>query len=310
MRFLSLLLLTLLLLHGTPAVSAQPTASALRTQLGELGREIRALGEKIRALEKERTAIRRQSAARRQQLTRQREQMRTLMRLAHQLGPGANLQNLLGHTRPGQRSRFRVYHEQFGRARSEQIAAFRTNLQTLDAAAKKNQALENSLVKARSISLEKKATLEKRLQELLQRAEETPAAAQAAPFAAMRGQLNWPLPAAPVNRFGDQRASGRLRWRGVILPAAEGSPVRAIHPGQVVFADWFGERGLLLVLNHGGGYMSLYGSNSSLLYAVDSDIDTGAIIATAGHSGDREEDGLYFEIRYRGQPVDPALWCR
>ncbi len=308
------LLTALLLLLGTSAVAAEPAEKAIKKQISTLGEEVRVLAGKIHALEKERIFIKGEITSQKKKIAMQEEQMRTLMRLAHRLGPGEGLQSLLGDAAPGQLGRFRVYHEQFGHARSEQITTFRKRLQSLEHTEQRKRTLEHTLGKTQRESLAKKTALEKRLQELLQAVEERPArpAARSAvrPFAEMRGRLAWPVSVKPINRFGDKRAGGRLQWRGVILPGKEGSPVRAIHPGRVVFADWFGDRGLLLVLNHGDGYMSLYGSNSSLLYDVDSDIEAGAAIATVGHSGDREENGLYFEIRHRGQPLNPALWCR
>jgi len=311
-RFLcaKILLPTLLLLHGA-SVAARPTEQAIKSQISALGQEVRVLAEKIRGLEKERTQIGEEIISSKQKIAAQERQMRALMRLAHRLGPGEGLRSLLGDAAPGQLGRLRVYQKQFGHARSEQLTVFRSRLQTLAHAKQKNRALGNTLVKTREESLAKKAALEKQLQELLQTASQKAVPAPpAVAFADMRGRLAWPVPVTPINRFGDKRAGGRLRWRGVILPGEEGSPVQAIHPGRVVFADWFGDQGLLLVLNHGDGYMSLYGSNSSLLYDVDSDVEDGTVIATVGHSGDREESGLYFEIRHRGKPLNPARWCR
>ena len=101
-----------------------------------------------------------------------------------------------------------------------------------------------------------------------------------------------------------------MRWQGLNIPASEGTPVRAIHHGRVVFSDWLRGYGLLVIIDHGDGYLSLYGHNQSLLRETGAWVSSGDGIATVGNSGGREQPGLYFEIRHHGQPQDPARWCR
>ncbi len=126
-------------------------------------------------------------------------------------------------------------------------------------------------------------------------------------FAAARGRLPWPVAGSLANYFGDARAGGAMRWQGVTVRAAEGAPVRAVHAGSVVFADAFRGAGLLLVLDHGGGYMTLYAHNQSLARKVGDSVNAGDVVAAvgAGPAG----AGLYFEIRYNGEPQDPQAWC-
>jgi septal ring factor EnvC (AmiA/AmiB activator) len=100
-----------------------------------------------------------------------------------------------------------------------------------------------------------------------------------------------------------------MRWQGVTIAADAGTEVRAIHPGRVVYADWLRGSGLLLVLDHGEGYMSLYAHNQTLLRTVGDWVNAGTPISTMGASGGREQAALYFEIREQGTPVDPAQWC-
>jgi septal ring factor EnvC (AmiA/AmiB activator) len=101
-----------------------------------------------------------------------------------------------------------------------------------------------------------------------------------------------------------------LKWQGVEIRGKEGNNITSIHHGRVVFADWLGGQGLLIVIDHGDGYMSLYGHNQSLLHETGDWIHTGEAIATMGNSGGRNQTGLYFEIRHRGKASNPAGWCR
>ena len=128
-------------------------------------------------------------------------------------------------------------------------------------------------------------------------------------FAGARGRLPWPVAGSLVNFFGDPRAGGALRWQGVTIRAAEGSPVRAVHGGTVVFADVFRGAGQLVVVDHGGGYMSLYAHNSALASKVGAQVSAGQVIASVGSTG-AGGAGLYFEIRYNGEPQDPRKWCQ
>ena len=130
------------------------------------------------------------------------------------------------------------------------------------------------------------------------------------PFKAARGKMPWPLAAKRVNNFGRPRNEGKMRWQGVTIPAREGSKVNAIHHGRVVYADWLRGSGLLLIIDHGDGYMSLYAHNQSLLREVGEWVKAGTPISTVGNSGGQEQAALYFEIRHQGKPVNPASWCR
>ena len=128
-------------------------------------------------------------------------------------------------------------------------------------------------------------------------------------FAAARGQLPWPVTGNQQYRFGSKRPGSALQSQGVSILANSGAPVRAIYSGQVVFADWFQGQGLLMIIDHGDGYMSLYGHNESLLHAAGDWVTAGETIATVGTSGGQKVAALYFEIRHNGKPSDPNRWC-
>ncbi|AGA75841.1 peptidase M23 [Pseudomonas plecoglossicida] len=130
-------------------------------------------------------------------------------------------------------------------------------------------------------------------------------------FSAARGKLPWPVNGRLLARFGDARGSdARAKWDGVMISANPGTQVRAVHGGRVVFADWLRGAGLLVILDHGNGYLSLYGHNQSLLKSAGDIVKAGEAISTVGDSGGQDAAGLYFAIRQQGRPTDPSQWCR
>ncbi|EXF43795.1 M24/M37 family peptidase [Pseudomonas sp. BAY1663] len=131
------------------------------------------------------------------------------------------------------------------------------------------------------------------------------------PFAQAKGKLPWPVDGRLVARYGTPRGGdARTKWDGVLIGASAGTQVRAVHGGRVVFADWLRGAGLLVILDHGNGYLSLYGHNQSLLRDAGDIVEAGDPIATVGTSGGQETAALYFAIRQQGRPSDPAQWCR
>ena len=129
------------------------------------------------------------------------------------------------------------------------------------------------------------------------------------PFASRKGQLALPLEGPLIKRFGELRPEGRVKWTGVLIEAELGTPVKAIHYGRVVFADWLRGFGLLMIISHDDGYMSLYGHNQVLLVEPGEWVNPGQIIGETGTSGGQPLPTTYFEIRAAGQPIDPLLWC-
>lgn len=132
----------------------------------------------------------------------------------------------------------------------------------------------------------------------------------AEPFAEQRGRLAWPADGRARHRFGQPRADGGLRWDGTLLAARAGSDVRAVHYGRVVFADWLNGMGLLIVLDHGDGYMTLYGHNQDLVRDVGEWVAPAELLGHVGDTGGQAEAGLYFEIRKDGKPINPKRWMR
>jgi septal ring factor EnvC (AmiA/AmiB activator) len=126
-------------------------------------------------------------------------------------------------------------------------------------------------------------------------------------FAASKGRLRLPVRGTPGNRFGGVRQEGST-WKGLFIRAPQGSEVKAVAGGQVVFADWMRGFGNLMIVDHGDGYLSVYGYNDAMLKQVGDGVRGGDPIAIAGNSGGNAESGLYFELRHQGQPVDPLKW--
>lgn len=124
-----------------------------------------------------------------------------------------------------------------------------------------------------------------------------------------KGQLGWPVNGKLNNRFGRKRR-GSLRWKGVVIDSVTGTPVKTVHQGQVLYADWLKGFGWVIVVDHGDGYMSLYGHNQTLLKAVGEKVEAGEPIALVGKSGGQSRAGLYFEIRHQGIAINPAIWCK
>lgn len=128
------------------------------------------------------------------------------------------------------------------------------------------------------------------------------------PFTAFRGRLTWPVAGQLLHDYGEGRASGQLKWNGVVLAAPRGREVRAVYHGRVIFAEWLAGMGLLMIVDHGEGYMTLYGYNETLLKSPGDWVAPGDVIATVGDSGGQRQSGLYFEVRQGSKPVNPRIW--
>lgn len=128
------------------------------------------------------------------------------------------------------------------------------------------------------------------------------------PFDTLKGKLILPVKGVVTNRFGAPHNDSRVLWKGLFLRASSGQPVKAVAAGRVVFADWMRGFGNLLIIDHGKGYMSLYGNNETLYKQVGDTLSGGDTVATVGNSGGNEDSGLYFELRFEGKPLDPMQW--
>ena len=129
-----------------------------------------------------------------------------------------------------------------------------------------------------------------------------------APFSDHKGKLTWPVAGTLVHDYGQPRVGGDIKWNGVVLAAPRGREVRAVYHGRIAFADWLAGMGLLVIVDHGEGYMSLYGYNETILKNTGDWVAPGDVIATVGDSGGQQRSSVYFELRRGTRPVDPRQW--
>lgn len=294
------------------------------------------------ATERRLRELRAEQADTERQVEQEREALAGELKVAYLNGRDERLKLLLNQQDPAKLGRMLAYYGYFGQARAERINAIRDHVahlellaeriadeaQRLDGIEAARAAEVERLAQARNrrsqtlaslqsqiknrgdqlARLERDAKTLERLVEQLRRAmEDFPVLAQQ-PFERVKGKLPWPAKGKLLARFGQLRAGGPLRWQGLLIDTRRGAQVRAPFHGRVVYADWLPGMGLLLVLDHGNGYMSLYGHNEQLFKAVGERVAPGDLMAAAGDSGGNANAGLYMEIRKGGQPQDPLLW--
>jgi septal ring factor EnvC (AmiA/AmiB activator) len=265
------------------------------------------------------------------------------LRAAYLIGREEPLKLLLNQKDPERAGRMFVYYSYFGRARAEQIHGIENDVQAIASLDEQVQAedarladlekqqradllaLEQAREKRSGVlasltaesnshaqSLERlksqQGGLEKLLRELRRAIEKFPIDNNDA-FAHLRGKLAWPVGGKLVARFGEPRAGG-VKWDGVLVATERGAPVRAVYGGRVIYADWLPGLGLLTIVDHGEGYMSLYGHNERLYKAAGERVSAGDTLGSAGDSGGSNRPELYFEIRKGGKAVDPRPWFK
>ena len=318
---------------------SEKTVSGARGELDKLKRE-RAVHTARRAELAEQR--RKEEAA----LGERREALAGQIRAASMIGQQEPVKLLLSQRDPAETGRVLTYYQYFGRARASQIASINSHLAelaSLDAALaeeearlvaleeqqkselsrlqsardrrgralvtleaeSKNRAKELERLKDQQDGLEK---LVRELRRALERIDKFPTDSKDA-FAKLKGKLSWPVAGKLVASFGQVRAGG-VKWDGVLLSGSQGTAVRAVYHGRVVYADWLSGLGLLTIIDHGDGYLSLYGHNERLFKEVGERVTAGDTIATVGDSGGRSSPALYFEIRKAGKPIDPRPWFK
>lgn len=277
-------------------------------------------------------------------LATRRDEMNAAVRSAYLSGQQDGLKLLLSQDDPGRASRMLVYARHIATSRVAQMTQLQQTLAQLtpleaqiterraalreaqadqkreqqelkQARGERQQALAslNKEVRNRAQEIERARRDAERLTRLMQELNRLPSAAPPPPPGPSPvGRGRWPLPVAGtiVARYGQTRSVGDLRWRGIFLASAEGRPVRAPARARVVYADWLRGFGLLVILDHGAGLMTLYGHNQSLHKALGDTIEAGETIALTGSTGGPAQPGLYFEVRERGEPRDPLDWCK
>jgi septal ring factor EnvC (AmiA/AmiB activator) len=322
--------------EGTRALRAAEVEIAAATRkLAALRVDLQGQQAAQRDLAQETRRVNGRLAAEKEALARQ-------VRASYMTGREELFKLLLSQESPAALGRMLVYFDYYNRARAARIGAVageltklgelerqsatvEAELAALEAAqAREVAALERSRDERRAVVAKLDAEIrdgsaavsklrgeEERLADLVTRLREALAdfpVDNDEPFAKRKGKLAWPVPGRLVADYGQPRAAGSLRWTGVVLEAAAGTPVRAVHHGRVAFADWLQGLGLLVIVDHGGGYMSLYGHNEALLKEPGDWVEPGEPIAQVGDTGGQARAGLFFEIRFNGEPVNPNPW--
>ncbi len=327
----------------------QARKDKLAAELAEREREMSLLHRKLRDLGRQSRQLQDQLAqaqARRRQLReamrRDADRLASLLRSAYMAGRQERLKLFLNQQDPAALNRMLAYHDYISRERASQLQKLRADAEELRRLAEEIVARQRELEQTRRHQEEQKQRLEagqkvrrrllaqieeslsekgrklarwqedeRRLGELLEQIESAlrnldfP---EQKGFRESRGSLPWPLRGRLLKRFGAEKI-GNLRWDGVIIGAKAGDSVRAVHAGRVAWADWLRGYGLLMIVEHGNGFMTLYGNNQTLFKETGDWVETGEIIAQAGDGRMDGGAGIYFGIRHKGRALDPVRWC-
>ena len=315
--------------------SAELEISASASELGVIREGLGTQRARSRALEQE-------TVEARERLISEQDALAEQVRASYLAGHQEMLKLMLNQEDPARLGRMMVYYDYLNRARSERVNAVTSEIANLAglASASERSAREladleeaqtrelESLGRARDERRALIARIEQdiaeagseiqRLREeeerLTQLVAELEALLEGFPvdpdvrFGSIRGKLPWPVRGTLINDYGDDRGNGQLRWNGFVVAAPAGTPVRAVYHGRVAYADWLPGLGLLVIVDHGEGYMSLYGHNEAILKESGEWVTPGEVIAQVGDSGGQSRHALYFEIRRDGAPVDPRPW--
>ena len=268
-------------------------------------------------------------------------------RIAQHLNAAYRLQGqdvvkaLLNQESPSDFERMLRYHRYFSDARMDALRGYQETLQALEANHKRLAGERQQLVDTRAALESRKTALEsqraertsliarladevssktaraaalredrKRLEALVRELARRRQELDGSDFVARRGKLAAPATGHLIYQFGEGRADGRLRWQGMVYRTDAAAPVHAVHRGRVVFADWLRGFGLLTIIDHGSGYLSLYGYTDDLSKVEGDWVETGEVIAHSGQSGGQAFDGVYFEIRRKTSTLDPRPWLK
>jgi len=314
-------------------------------ELGSLQRETAENQSALEAGAKELSDLEQQRGEREKARDQQQARIAMELKTAWQMGRRGQLKILLNQENPHTVARTLGYYRYFFQARNTLLEQYRKTLKELEelqlridttltelktrgqtladqqadvTAAQDKQKLAlaelNDSISSKSAQLKQKEQDRKQLEDLLRAIEKAivdlQVPANYAAFKSAQGQMPWPLDGKPSNLFDRPRNEGKMRWQGITIPAKEGSTVKAIHHGRVVYADWLRGSGLLMIIDHGDSYMSLYAHNESLLREVGEWVTAGTPVSTVGNTGGEDQTALYFEIRHGGKPIDPSKWCK
>lgn len=317
----------------------------VETRLSQTRRELAATQARLGRQQSRLQELQDKQARLDRELGRHSEGLEQYLRTAFMLGRQESIKLVLNQEDPQRLGRTLTYYRYLARDRAEAITQarqalealaaverdIRTQLASLEATreqrAGQQQALERQQAERSGLLARLREEIqtdqgrlarmeqdEQRLQQLLEDLRRALADVQELdrhqrPFKTLRSELPWPVAGRLTNRFGQAREQQGLRWRGVFIASEAAQPVRAIARGRVAYADWLRGFGLLIIVDHGDGYMSLYGHNQALFREPGDWVEDGEVLARVGDTGGALETGLYFELRHEGKPIDPLKWC-
>lgn len=313
-------------------------------EIAELLKKIETTRSELKEEQARLKKLRREQSQLRQLREQHRSHLAEQLRAAQQLGDQGPLKLLLNQDDPQQAQRMMRYFSYFNQARIEHIETLIAELQRLETIAEQIEAQERQLqqtegrllqqnrklsarkaeqkkllaslsrqLSGREQQLKRKQADRKRLERLLGEVQNLISNSvrknDERPFRSMKGKLPRPTTGRIAKAFGNRRDQ-QARWDGWLINTREGQKVSAVHHGRVVFADWLRGFGLLTIIDHGQGYLSLYAHNQTLFYEVGAWVNQGDTLSLAGINTDTGKSNLYFEIRHNGRPKDPASWLR
>jgi murein hydrolase activator len=312
-------------------------------KISQLSKQIRQRQSSLSKLQSKSSALQEQASHLQDNLFEQEATLATHLRQQYQLQQRQQSGLLFSLTDASDASRMMSYFRYLHQAQAEQLASYRNSLDTLNQVQQQQadnelalqqelqqlQQQETKLVEARKqqrsaadqLQTQRKSRTRKladsnaakaQIQDVLEQLEialrKAQIQSQGQPFVKRKGKLIWPLQGKVLNRFGKQQSQYPLSENGWLIKAKAGSDVQSIHDGQVVFANWLKGYGLLLIIDHGDGYLTLYGQNQSLYKDVGDKVVAGELIANSGKTGGQQFEALYFSIRKDGQTQNPLRW--
>jgi len=314
--------------------------------IASIARDLQEADRRVAAAQAALADLQRRQAVAQAALDAQKAALAQQMQAAFMEGRGSQLQLLLDAQDPGTVGRLLAYYDYLNQARVARISAVRRDLDALNAVdAEIKQQLAslqdlrdsrarmltelqvqgterravltrlNSGIRSRDVEIARLQRDQQSMQSLLANLRQAlvdvpPELLKGGHFAGLRGHLLWPVAGRMLNHYGEARAGGHLRWDGDLIAAPAGTPVRAVSQGRVVYADWMPHFGLLVILDHGNGYLSIYAHNQSVTHQVGDWVQAGDTIAELGDSGGQDQPALYFELRHNTETLDPRRWCR
>ena len=326
--------------------SATKFLKDIEVRIGDRAYVLKKINRHLRKQKRELKKLKKRQQKTRNKLASQRNILSQQIRAAYMIGHQEYLKLLLNQENPAAIGRTLTYYDYFHKARSHHIDEAVVTIEKLDLlsrqvkiktkelkVSRKQQQVEkqkleedfidrSSIVKAmekdiaeQGSRLKKFVADEQLLQQLLKEIRNIMPSMlteidKRETFGKRRGRLKWPVKGKVKRLFGKSRQAANIKWNGVLIISAEGQEVKAISHGRVAYADWLRGYGMLLIIDHGDGYMTLYGYNQALYKETGDWVEEGEVIATVGRSGGQLKSALYFEVRVKGQPSNPVKWCR